>query len=275
MRNGKDRLRIGIVGCGAIGSRIALSTKKELKSRFMVSALYDIDCQKSRTLAQRLNKPSLVKPSIQETIHSSDIVVEAVNTSATRDIVRQAISLKRSVLAMSVGRLLGQSRLFSLAEKNHCSLLMPSGAIAGLDAVKAASLAGIKKMTLTTRKPPQGFADNPYLRDKGISLKDVKEETVVFDGPVHEAVRYFPQNINVAAALSMAAGDSVEVKVRIIASPDVSRNTHEIVLEGPFGRITTRTENEICPDNPKTSYLAVLSGVQTLKQFYQHVKIGT
>ncbi|MBF0620008.1 MAG: DUF108 domain-containing protein, partial [Candidatus Omnitrophica bacterium] len=197
------------------------------------------------------------------------------NTSATADIVRRAVEAKKNVLAMSVGRLLDQGSLFLLAQKNHVALLIPSGAIAGLDAVKAAGLAGIVSVTLTSRKPPMGFIHNEYLKSRNIHLENIRKETVLFDGDVAAAVRHFPLNINVAATLKLACGKGVELRIRIIADPKITRNTHEITLEGACGRITTKTENTICSDNPKTSYLAVLSGIQTLKEYSSSVKIGT
>ncbi|MBF0484955.1 MAG: DUF108 domain-containing protein [Candidatus Omnitrophica bacterium] len=275
MKRSSGKLKLGIVGCGAIGSRMALSTRKELRSQFMLSALYDIDAAKSRKLSERLKSPRIVKKSLASLLSSSDIIVECVNTSGTVDIVRQALMARKSVLAMSVGRLLNQKSLFSLAERNKVSLFIPSGAIAGLDAVKAVTLAGFSTITLTTRKPLAGFEGNPYIKEKGINLKNAKKDVVLFDGHAREAVKYFPQNINVAAALQLAAGPRCVLRVKIVAAPKLARNTHEIVLEGPFGRIVTRTENEVCPDNPKTSYLAVLSAIQTLKQCYYQVKIGT
>ncbi|NTV29981.1 MAG: DUF108 domain-containing protein, partial [Candidatus Omnitrophica bacterium] len=227
-RSGK--LKLGIVGCGAIGSRIALSTKKELKNQFMVSALYDIDVDRAASLAVRLQASKVVKKSVDVLINTCDIVVECVNTDATAGIVRKSIKARKHILVMSVGRLLGKGSLFSLAEKNRASILIPSGAIAGLDAIKAAGLANIVSVTLTSRKPPMGFARNQYLLDRGIELDSIKKETVLFDGDVSDAVRYFPQNINVASALQMACGRGAELRVKIIADPQISRNTHEIVL---------------------------------------------
>ena len=275
MASSHRRLKLGIIGCGAIGSRIAISTTKELKDQFMVSALYDIDPQKASSLAQTFSKPSLVKSSLLKAIKSADVIVEAVNTPGTKDIVKKALQSQKSVLVMSVGRLLQESSLFSLAQRRNCKILFPSGAIAGLDAIKAARLAGISSATLTTTKPPQGFKDNAYLLGKRIRPSLVKGNTVLFDGGVQEAVQLFPQNINVAAVLALAVGNVDKVRVRIVASPKATRNVHEIVIEGSCGRITTKVENEACPDNPKTSYLAVLSAIATLKQYGQNIKVGT
>jgi aspartate dehydrogenase len=153
--------------------------------------------------------------------------------------------------------------------------LVPSGAVAGLDAIKAASQRNISKITLTTRKPTIGFTQNDYITSKRIDLSKIKKETVLFDGNVKEAVLHFPQNINVAAAIALASLAEDKMRIRIITSPEYTLNSHEIEVVGDFGRLLTRTENEVCPDNPKTSYLAVLSAIQTLKQYFQEVKIGT
>ena len=271
----KRKTRIGIVGCGAIGSRIAKSIRHELKNDCRLSGLYDIDRAKSQKLALELSAKNIVTSSLKELIGGCDLMVEAVNAKETRDIIRSAILAKKNVLAMSVGKLLNETDLFKQAARNHCTVLLPSGAISGLDAVKAASLAGISNITLTTRKPPSGFAKYPHIREKGIDLDRIESETVLFDGDVDKAVRLFPENINVAAALALACGAKDKMRVRIVTAPDFKRNSHEIDMIGDFGRMVTRTENVVCPDNPKTSYLAVLSAIQTLKQFFGVVKIGT
>ena len=202
-------------------------------------------------------------------------MVEAVNAQNTRGIIRQALKAKKSVLSMSVGKLLNASDLFRLAKQNKCHLLLPSGAIAGIDAIKAASLVGIDTITLTTRKPPAGFEGNSYLIQKGVSLSKIKKETTLFEGDVATAIKIFPRNINVAATLALASQSRKKIIIRIITSPRYKTNSHKIELTGKFGRIITQTDNVVCPDNPKTSYLAVLSGLQTLKQYCSGVFIGT
>ncbi len=275
MKSKTDRVKIGIVGCGAIGSRIAIGIKEDFKKDCRVSGLYDIDRERAVQLSKDLSLKKVVKKSIPELIKSCDCMVEAVTAQNTRTIIRQALEGKRSVLSMSVGKLLNASDLFRLAKKNNCQLLLPSGAIAGIDAIKAASLVGIDLITLTTRKPPAGFTDNPYLIKKGIDPAKIKKETVIFKGNVAAAVKAFPKNINVAATLALASQARHKIVIRIIVSPKYKTNSHEIELKGKFGRIVTQTDNLVCPDNPRTSYLAVLSGLQTLKQHCSGVFVGT
>ncbi len=269
------KVRIGILGCGAIGSGIAASTLNELKDDYALTGLHDRDASKAESLAHTLKKPLLKKDSLSDLLDTCDIMVEAVNSPAARRLIHEALEHKKDVLAMSVGRLLHAPELFTLARNNHCHLLVPSGAIAGIDAVKAGSLKTVTKIVLTTRKPVTGFSGLSYLEKINLDLSRIKGETVLFDGSVAEAVEHFPQNINVAATLALACGDPAKIRVRILTSPKFTTNSHEIEMTGDFGRMTSRTENTVCPDNPKTSFLAVLSAIQTLKDFGRGVRIGT
>lgn len=268
MTHSSTKQTLGIIGCGAIGSRIALSVKKELKSSFTLAGLYDIDPAKTCALSRKVGSSRLIKQTPDELISSCDMVVECVNTDATTRIVQKTLKANKSILVMSVGRVLGQDSLFSLLRRSKGSFLVPSGAIGGLDAIKAASLAGITSATLTTTKPPKGFAGNQQ-------VEKLTKAKMLFSGSVSEAVKRFPQNINVSAALALAIGNTRILKVCIMADPAVHANTHEICIKGAFGCLNIKVENKPCPDNPKTSYLAVLSAIQTLRQHASNVKIGT
>ncbi|MBP9854267.1 MAG: DUF108 domain-containing protein [Candidatus Omnitrophica bacterium] len=276
MKSAGYKVKIGIIGCGAIGSRIAQGVCKDMHRDSKITGLYDIQTTKIDQLITNLKlKKSIKKTSIEQIIDSSDCVVEAISSEDTLSIIERIIKGKKSVLVMSVGKLLNAQYLYNLARKNKCYILLPSGAIAGVDAIKAASLVNIKKIVLTSRKPLKGFMSNAYLESKKINLSTIKKETVLFDGSVQEAVKFFPQNINVAATIALASQAPKKLRIKIIVSPEYTKNVHEIDMEGDFGRISTRTENVVCPDNPKTSYLAVLSGLQTLKQYCTGILIGT
>lgn len=271
----KRKLKIGIVGCGAIGSGIARYILKGLKKDCQLTGLYDIQYEKVTNLRRELSAGAIEKDSLKALIKSCDLMIEAVNAKSTREIIRDALRQKRHVIAMSVGKLLEAEDLFRLARKSGCQLLIPSGAIAGIDAIKSSSLAAIHKINLTTRKPPSGFVGNPYLTEQGIDLGRIAKETVLFKGSVDSSVKFFPQNINVAATIALASGAKDKITVCIMTSPEYKYNSHEIEVIGDFGRIFTRTENVVCPENPRTSYLAVLSGMQTLRQFCQGTDVGT
>lgn len=272
----QKKVRVGFIGCGAIGSRLAKSVRHDLKDSCQITGFYDLIPQRIKKLTSSLKlSPTLIKKSIPDLVRSSDFVVEAIASSKTTDIIKSVIRAKKSILIMSVGKVLSIPHIFKLAEKNQTMVLIPSGAIGGLDVIKAINPKDISKITLTTRKPPSSLEQSDYLTKKRIFINRIKKETILFDGGVRESVRLFPRNINVAAALALASRAQNKIRIRIITSPKFTLNSHEINVWGKFGHLAVRTDNLPCPDNPKTSYLAVLSAVQTLKQHFQSVKIGT
>jgi aspartate dehydrogenase len=275
MKTKKSKLKIGIVGCGVIGSRLAKAIVKDFSDKANLVGLYDINLEKAYSLASDLKKKNIVTLSLEDLIKKCSFVIEAASVKASRSIAKLAVDFGRDIMIMSVGGMLDAEGIFKQAKEKKCSIYLPSGALSGLDAVKAASLSKINSVTLTTRKPPAGLIGNPYLLKRNINLEHLDKETVIFEGNVDMAVKLFPKNINVAAALSLACGCKDKVLVRIITSPEYTKNSHEILLEGDFGKLQSRTENFPCSDNPKTSFLAILSAIATLKRILEHIKIGT
>lgn len=141
---------------------------------------------------------------------------------------------------------------------------MPSGAIAGLDGLKAAARGRLRSATLTSRKPVAALRGAKYVLEKGIDLDGLKEDTIIFSGSPEEACRAFPATSNVAATLRLAAGKSAEMLVQVVAVPGGTANVHEIEAVGDFGRMRVMLENVPSEDNPRTSRLAALSAVATL-----------
>jgi aspartate dehydrogenase len=268
-------LKIGLVGCGAIGSEIAKSIDRGVISAQLV-AVCDHNPETAKKLIDRLKiKP--VKANLDELVNRSDLVVEAASQRAVPAIARAALEKGRDVMIMSVGALADADLYRSIkrmASEHGSKVYLPSGAISGLDGLKSASVGSIKRITLTTTKSPESLGGAPYICEMKIDLGGLKEPTTVFEGSAAEAVKAFPANVNVAATLCLAAREG-NVRVRIIADPNIKVNRHEIVAEGDFGQITTRVENVPSPKNPKTSYLAALSAIATLRSIVEPIKIGT
>ena len=128
---------------------------------------------------------------------------------------------------------------------------------------------------MITRKPPNGLRGAPGIEVAGVDLDSVTEPTIVFDGPVIEACRLFPANVNVSAALSMAGIGPHKTTIRIYADPTVTRNTHEIEIEGEFGRLAIKIENVPSPTNPRTGQLSALSALALLRRITSPVRVGT
>ncbi|MDD5135955.1 MAG: DUF108 domain-containing protein, partial [Candidatus Omnitrophica bacterium] len=168
-----------------------------------------------------------------------------------------------------------REELLKKAEKKGVRVYIPSGALCGIDGVKSASAGRIDSVTLTTRKPPRGLAGAPYLKENKIDLDKITGKTIVFEGSAEEAIKGFPQNVNVSAALGLAGIGAKKTRVRLVTSPDYTKNIHEVEIVGECGRIFTRTENVPSKANPKTSGLAVFSAISTLAGITRSVRIGT
>lgn len=272
----KKSIRIGIVGCGAIGSSIAQAIVEDFSPQAKLSAVLDIQKNKAVDLANRLQDKKIIASDLKDLILRSDLVVEATTAESSYRIALRSISFKKDVMVMSVAGILERFfELRQLAEKKKVRLLIPSGAICGLDAVKAVALDKIRRVVLTTYKPPFAFKGNKYILKKRINLNRIKENTLLFKGSVYDAVKLFPQNVNVCATLSMAVGNPHLIEVNIIASIQSKNNIHEVLIDSEAGRIITRCENVAHPNNPKTSFLAVLSALAVLKEYLELTRIGT
>lgn len=270
----RARLRVGIIGCGAIGSEIARACDARLSGALELVAVCDIDKEKAEAVSRLLKSKAEVL-GLEELIVSSDLVVEASSAAISAGIVEKCIDAGKDCLVMSVGGLLARTDLLSRADELGIGVHIPSGAVCGIDGLKSASVGRIDSVTLTTRKPPRGLEGAPYLREKKIDLNGIKRETVVFEGTAIEAVKGFPANINVSAVLSLAGVGAGNTKVRIVTSPEYTKNVHEVEITGDFGKITTRAENVPSKANPKTSALAINSAIATLEGIARSVRVGT
>ncbi len=263
-------MKIGVIGCGAIGSVLCRFIDKELKDSQLV-AICDIDRKKTAKLLKSLkNKPKIAD--IDTVIKESDLVVEAVSPSIIREVLGKVIEYKKHLMVMSVGGLIQN---MDLLKRLRARLFIPSGAICGIDGIKAANIGKIDSAVITSTKNPKGLEGAPYIVKNKIDLRKIKKKTKIFEGSALEAIEGFPQNVNVSATLSLAGIGPKKTKVKIIADPNIKTNMHEIEVIGSFGRLKTITENVVSPLNPKTSHLAVLSACATLKRLAGHMKIGT
>jgi aspartate dehydrogenase len=204
------------------------------------------------------------------------LVIEAASQECVREHA-QAILSKSNIMIMSVGALADADFLKAVrkaAEEGGKRIYIPSGAIGGLDAIRA--VAGMaERVTLTTRKNPLAFEGVPWIAQNDIALRSIKKPTTIFEGTAAEASELFPVNINVAMSLSIAGIGPEKTKVKIIADPFIKENIHEVEAEGPFGKMLFRTENAVSADNPKTSQLAGLSAVAMLKGMAESMRVGT
>lgn len=249
-----------MLGCGNIAGIIASQGDAIVD----IVACYDRQTSRMESYAERTRSQRCADfESFIEKDYS--LLVEAASVDAVRDYLIDVLGRGKDAVVLSVGALSDSSfvaKARQAAIANGSRIYVPSGAIFGLDNIKVARICGIERLTLRTTKAPStlGLADNAKRR-------------CVFRGIASEAVRRFPRNINVSAALGLAAG--VEPEVELWADPSVTANRHEIEATGVFGKVHITTDNVPSPDNPATSYLAALSVLTLLKNLDDPLVVGT
>jgi len=270
--------RIGLLGCGSIGTQIALAIDSG-KINAVLTHVYDESKDASNTLVKKLNKkPEIVANPHLLSSNPVDIVVEAASQDAVKDVGLSVLQNKKDLMIMSVGALLDESiyEILSDACKDFKkTIYLPSGAIAGLDGIKSVKNE-LDSISITTTKHPRSLKGARFFETSDIDIESISSRTIIFEGPAKEAVSLFPANINVAALLSLSGIGSEKTKVTIVADPNTDKNTHHIEAEGKFGKMTFTIENFPDPNNPKTSRLAILSAMETLRKYCSdEIQIGT
>ena len=256
--------RVGVIGCGTIGGQLASAVDSgQVKNAVLVS-LFDIVKGSAQSLSSRLQSAPRAYDDFDGFISNEcDVVVEAASQDAARKFAKPVLDAGRGLLMMSVGALADKELLASLmASKGR--VYVPTGAIAGIDAIRAVRHL-LDAVTLTTTKAPKALAGAPFFETSSIRLEEIKEKTVIYEGQAADAVKKFPANVNVAAVLSLAGIGFDKTVVRIVADPASTTNQHEITATGSFGKFQFAVNNVPSPGNPKTSYLAVLSAIECLR----------
>lgn len=265
--------KISIIGCGAIGSELAQHVDSNMAKNVTLLSILDIRPENAEALKSKLsnNSPLLFNDFDDfvksESFKEVELVIEAASQNAITSYLNQLISFKKDVLVMSVGAF-ANSAFFSEVsrnvESNDINIYVPSGAIAGIDALKSVKNS-VSYVTLTTTKNPNSLKDSPFFKNNNFTVDSIKKRTLIFEGSAIEAVQNFPANVNVAALLGLAGIGVEKTKVNVIADPSIRINKHEIKVIGKFGELIVRVKNIPSSTNPKTSYLAILSVIECLR----------
>jgi len=267
-------MKLGIVGCGAIGSEIAYAVSKSQISGYTLAGLHDIDKIKVQQLLSKIDTNTAYLE-LDPLIQASDIILEATTKFFMPIVMKKTLDAGKSILVMSVGGIADRPDLLDYAEEQGGHLYFPSGAICGIDGILAAREAGLKHIQITSTKHPKSLVGSPYLARNNISIENLPSPKLIFEGNAMDAINEFPANVNVSITLSLAGLGVERTHVRIIADPNCQRTRHEIIAEGNFGTVKTITEGIVAPDNPRTSYLAILSAKATLRKIHNRVHVGT
>lgn len=258
-------MNIGVIGAGAITSFLLKEVNKKSGNDLTVSSIFVRNREKYIGLEEQFNVE--VFDNLDAFLTSEvDVVVEAANIEAVRNIIPQAIP-KRDVMVISVGAFADMDfykEMIALAENHGRKIYLPSGAIGGLDILQNANVTGgVTNVMLTTRKPAHTLIE-----------RDVVEAETIFEGTALEAIKQFPKNINVSIILSIAGIGVDRTDVKIIADPYIDNNIHTIDIQGDFGVASFSISNNPFDENPKTSHLAAMSVLGTLKRITTSIKIG-
>jgi aspartate dehydrogenase len=271
-------MRISVIGVGSIGRYLIEGVHAGLAGPVALASIADVpDAQERLAQLAALTGCRATTDPLDVLADKPDLVVEAAAQAAVRRYALPLLEAGVDVMVMSVGALADAALLGALtdtAARVGRRVHVPAGAIGGLDVLRAASLDRLDEVTLVTSKPPRALAGAPFFDAHPIDLAAITARTVIFEGPASQAVTLFPANVNVAAALSLAGIGPERTRMQVVADPALDRNVHEVVARGGFGEMRLRLANVPSPSNPKTSFLACLSGLATLRRLSSPIQIG-
>lgn len=263
---------LGVVGLGVIG-RAIVKAADDGEIPFRISGVHHRAPEKSAQFRQTLKAPPVVQ-SLADLVRDSDLIFEAASRPAVEEICNLAFPLKKDVVIASVGALLERPHLLDLAEQHGTRIYAPSGGMIGLDGLKGAAVGKIESVVITTRKSPQSLKNTPHVKTNKLDMDAVRNPLTIFEGSPTDALKGFPSNINVSAAVSLAGIGAQRTTLRIIADPSATKNVHEVEVNGEFGRSFIRIEN-VPAGGTGPGMLSYLSCIAFFKQFEKALVIGT
>ena len=269
----RTELRVAIGGLGAIGMAVARRLDQGIDGLVLSAVSARDQAAAARRLIDFRNPPSVV--TLEALSESSEIVVECAPAAVFERVADRAIRAGRIFMPLSCGALLSRPDLIDLAKETGARIVVPTGALLGLDAVRAVAEGQIQSVRMITRKPPGGLEGAPFLIENDIALDNLDEPRKVFEGSARDGARGFPANVNVAAALSLAGIGADETALEIWADPALARNVHRIEVEADSASFSLIIENVPSEENPRTGRITALSVIACLRGLTSTLKVGT
>jgi aspartate dehydrogenase len=271
-KNSGKNLRVAIAGLGPIGKGAAEALDQGIDG-LSLAAVSVQNPEKHHNWLGTLKKPPAVLP-IEGLSDVADIVIECAPAKLLRSIVAPFVEAGKTAIVLSAGALLENEDLIDLARKNGGQIVVPTGALIGLDAVTAAAVGDIHSVRMVTRKPVKGLAGAPFLVENNIDIETITEPLKIFDGTAREAAKGFPANLNVAVALSLAGIGPDRTRLEIWADPALTRNVHRVEVDSDAAKFSMSIEN-IPSENPKTGRITALSVIALLRKQRAALRVGT
>jgi aspartate dehydrogenase len=268
----RDNQRVAVVGLGPIGRKVVEALDRGIDG-LVLAAVSVQEPAKHRDFLAGLSKPPAILP-IDGLADIADLVIECAPGKLVRSIVAPFVSRGKTAVVLSAGALLENEDLIALAKQNGGQIVVPTGALIGLDAMTAAAEGNILSVRMVTRKPVNGLVGAPYLVANKIDIEGITEPLRVFEGTAREAAKGFPANLNVAVALSLAGLGPDRTRLEIWADPTVTRNVHRMEVDSDSARFSMMIEN-IPSENPKTGRITALSVIAYLRKQRSALRVGT
>lgn len=268
----KSVTRVAIVGLGPIGRKVAEALDHGIDG-LVLAAVAVQNPEKHQGFLSGLSKIPPVLP-IDGLVDVADIVIECAPAKLLPSIVKPFVGKGKTAIVLSAGALLENDDLIALAKQHGGQIVVPTGALIGLDAVTAAAEGKIHSVRMVTRKPVKGLAGAPYIVENNIDIDNITEPLKIFDGTAREAAKGFPANLNVAVALSLAGAGADATRLEIWADPALTRNVHRVEVDSDSARFSMTIEN-IPSENPKTGRITALSVIAYLRKQRAALRVGT
>jgi aspartate dehydrogenase len=272
LQSSRTDLRVAVAGLGAIGTRVVEALDHGIDG-LVLAAVSAQHPEKHRVRLGQLKSPPALLP-IEGLADVADIVIECAPSKLVRSIVAPFVASGKIAVVLSAGALLDNEDLVEAAKQNGGQIVIPTGALVGLDAVTAAAVGKIYSVRMITRKPVRGLAGAPYIVENNIDIEGITEARKIFEGTAREAAKGFPANVNVAVALSLAGIGPDRTSMEIWADPALTRNTHRIDVESDSASFSMSIEN-IPSENPKTGLITALSVIAYLRKLRASLRVGT
>lgn len=266
-------MKVAVAGFGAVGRAVAQRLDGGIPGLTLAAiSARDVERAQAKLAGFRAAPPVVPLAALPEL---ADVIVECLPAAAFRELADPALRAGRILMAISAGAILDHADLRALAAAHGGRIIVPTGALLGLDAVQAAAEGNISSVRMVTRKPPRGLEGAPYLVQHGISLDGLNAPKLLYAGPAREAVKGFPANVNVAAALSLAGIGPDRTTIEVWADPGIDRNTHTITVESDSASFTLSIANVPSEENPRTGRITALSVIAALRKLTSPLVIGT